>query len=72
MMIMLIVYKFFLSFMAHLSIRVSSHSLWARFSLHDLGMAPSPSLQPRRAPATAALASESPPCHKTPGMKLFL
>lgn len=58
--------------MAHLSIRVSSHSLWAKFSLHDLGMAPSPSLQPRSAPATAALASESPPCHKITMHNSFL
>ena len=49
-------------FITYLSIISSSQTLFMRGSIHDLGTASRPSLQPKRAPATAALASASPPC----------
>ena len=45
----------------YLSKRSSSQALWSNGSVQDLGIASSPSLHPSKAPATAALASASPP-----------
>lgn len=56
----LLTFKFYKSAM-YLSNISSSHILLHNWSIHVLGIACIPSLHPNNAPATAALASASPP-----------